>query len=118
MVTLFQILFVFFAIFAVASVFRRQKDGLLSVSGLIFWVMFWVMAALAVLWPNTTQMIADRIGIGRGTDLVIYVSVAIIFFLLFKLHIKIEAINRDVTKVVRGKALHRAEKESEIKIER
>lgn len=110
MVAIFQVLFSAFAIFAISNIIHRKKDGLLSVSGLLFWLVFWVVAAIAVLWPNTTQMIADRIGIGRGTDLVVYAAVAIMFFLLFKLHIKIEKINRDVTKVVRWKALEGVEK--------
>ncbi len=104
----FQTLFVLFALFAIVNVFKRKKDGILSLSGALFWSLFWVLVAVAVVWPNSTQLIADNIGIGRGSDLVIYISIAVLFFLIFKLHIKIEKINRDVTKVVRRKALQKS----------
>ena len=50
-------------------------------------------------------MLANRLGIGRGSDLVIYISIAVLFFLLFRVHIAIERVNREVTKVVRDRAL-------------
>lgn len=101
----FQVLFVLFTLFALSVVVARYREQLLSTNGFIFWLLFWVIAALVVLWPNSTQWLAAYLGIGRGTDLVIYVSVALIFFVLFRLHIKLERMNRDITKVVRHDAL-------------
>lgn len=105
MLQLFQILFVLFALLAMSQVVRRKKDGLLSTLGLVFWIIVWIAAIGAVLWPNSTQFLADSFGIGRGTDFVVYISLAAMFFALFRLHIKIESMQRDLTKVVRKDAL-------------
>lgn len=105
MIILFQILFLLFVLFAIFSVIRRKKEGTLGPKGTLFWILFWVIAAAAVLWPNSTTVIANYLGIGRGTDLVVYTSLAIMFFILFKLHVKIESVGRDITSVVRRDAI-------------
>ncbi|MFZ2189770.1 MAG: DUF2304 family protein [Candidatus Magasanikiibacteriota bacterium] len=105
MIILFQILFTLFVLFAIVSVAKRKQEGLLGPKGLIFWLLFWVLAIVAVLWPNSTTIVANYLGIGRGTDFVIYVALVIIFYLLFKLHIKLESVGRDITKVVRKEAV-------------
>ena len=84
---------------------KKKKDSLLSTAGMLFWVVFWLLAVVLVLWPNSTVAVANYLGIGRGADLVLYVSLVVIFFILFKLHVKIESIGRDVTKVVRKESL-------------
>jgi len=58
-----------------------------------------------VWWPDSTVIVANYLGIGRGTDLILYISLAVIFFILFRLHVKIESIGRDITKVVRKDSL-------------
>ncbi len=105
MLVLFQILFTIFALFAIVSVLKKKKEGLLGPKGVFFWVSFWMLAVVFVWWTNSTVILANYLGIGRGTDLVLYVSLTIIFFVLFRLHVKIESIGRDITKVVRKEAL-------------
>ena len=107
MLIIFQILFSLFALFAIASVMNKKKEGLLGPKGLIFWLVFWILAGVVVLWPDSTFVLANYLGIGRGADLVVYVSLALIFFILFRLHVKLESVGRDITKVVRDKALEK-----------
>ena len=94
-----------FVLYAVYSVLERKKEGLLRFRGVFFWISFWILAAIAVLRPDLTTIIANYLGIGRGTDLVVYASLAVMFFVLFRFHIKLEKINRQITKVVRQDAL-------------
>lgn len=105
MLIVFQILFILFVLFTVFGVLKRKKEGHISARGAWFWSLFWAAAIVAVLWPESTTLLANFLGIGRGADFIIYISIAIIFYLVFRLHIKIESINRDVTKVVRKEAL-------------
>mgnify|MGYP005639271841 FL=1 len=105
MLILFQILFTLFAIFTIGSVVKRKKEGLLGPKGLIFWVIFWLLAIVAVLWPDSTTQLANLLGIGRGTDFVLYVAIAVLFYIVFRLHIKLESVGRDLTKVVRKETL-------------
>ena len=105
MIILFQIIFAIFTLYAIFSVWQKSKQGFLGKKGKFFWVCFWFVAMLVVIWPNSVQKIADYLGIGRGSDLVVYSSIVIIFFVLFKLNIKIEGLKKDFTKIVRSESL-------------
>jgi hypothetical protein len=105
MLIFFQLLFILFSLFAIISVMKRKHEGLLGPKGMIFWTVFWLVAVVFVLWHDSTTVLANKFGIGRGADLVFYVSLVVIFYLLFKLNVKLEAVGRDITKVVRKNAL-------------
>ena len=107
MLILFQILFTLFALFAAVTVWKRKKDNQLGTMAALFWVFFWILAVVAVLWPNSTTILANSVGIGRGSDFVLYIALASLFYLIFKLHLKIEEINRNITKVVRKDAIEK-----------
>ncbi|OGH91344.1 MAG: hypothetical protein A2479_03140 [Candidatus Magasanikbacteria bacterium RIFOXYC2_FULL_39_8] len=105
MLSVFQVVFILFALFAIVSVVNKRRESSLGPKGMLFWILFWVGASIVVMWPESVQIIARRFGIGRGVDFVIYIALVIIFFILFRLHVKFEELKRDLTKVVRDKAL-------------
>lgn len=110
MLFLFQLLFSFFALFAIVSVYSKKRSGLLSIGATVFWIFFWLLTVVFVWWPDSTTILANKFGIGRGTDLVLYISLVVIFFLLFRLSVRLELINRDLTKVTRDRSLSEAQK--------
>jgi hypothetical protein len=105
MLFLFQWLFLVVVIVAIGGVIRKEKDKSISRRGAYFWVTIWAAAGLVVLYPNSTARLAQFFGIGRGVDLVLYVSLATMFFLIFRLHLKIEGVRRMITNIVRSDAL-------------
>lgn len=105
MIILFKILFSMVVGSALASVVKRGGEGLLSKRGVAFWFLFWVAALIAVLYPGSTQVLAAYLGIGRGADLVFYSAIITLFYIVFRLHIKLEGLHRDLTKMVRDEAL-------------
>ena len=102
---LFQILFTLFALLAAVNVVKRKKEGQINMTGAMFWTFFWLFGIVVVLRPESAALLANTLGIGRGSDLILYISVVIIFYLIFKLHIKLENINRNLTKIVRKEAV-------------
>jgi hypothetical protein len=100
-----QLLLIIFFLFALLKVIGRFRSGDLTKTGLVWWSLFWVVAAVVVLLPNSTAYFAKLVGIGRGADLVVYISLAAIFFFIFRLMIKIESLNKDITKLTRKIAL-------------
>jgi len=105
MLIIFQVIFVLFVLFAIWNVFVRRRDGALGPKATLFWMLFWFAVGLIIIWPNVVQKLADHIGIGRGVDMVIYIAIASVFFLIFKMNVKIEGLKRDLTEVVRKEAL-------------
>ena len=73
MLIIFQMVFVFFSMFMILNLLKKRKNNrILSKRGLFFWILFWISADIAVLWPNSTTLLANTFGIGRGSDFVIY----------------------------------------------
>ncbi|MBA3393831.1 MAG: DUF2304 domain-containing protein [Deltaproteobacteria bacterium] len=64
---------------------------------------------IAVIAPETTQEIADFVGVGRGADLVMYVSIVAILFVLVRYYAKFVEMQRNVTQLTRELAIMRAE---------
>jgi hypothetical protein len=67
------------------------------------------VGAAAIIFPNITQVVADLVGVGRGTDLVLYMSVVVVMFVLLHYYTKFVELQRQLTEVTRELAILRAE---------
>lgn len=112
MLFIIQALLVVFFLFAVIKVVSRFKAGELTKKGAVLWFIFWFIAAIVVLMPNSTAALAQMVGIGRGADLVVYIALASIFFLIFRLMVKIEMLNKDITTLTRKISLQEKDKKN------
>lgn len=100
-----QILLVALFALAVIKAVARFRVGDLSVSGLFYWVIFWFVAAAIVVVPDSTFYFAKMLGIGRGSDLVVYLALVLLFFLVFKLMTVTERQKKEITELTRQLAL-------------
>ena len=98
---LIQIILSLFVLFALVNVMQRFKSKEISLGALLFWVIFWVAVVLVVWRPGLSTELAHFLGVGRGADLLFYLSIALIFYLIFRLTVKIEKMERNITKIVR-----------------
>lgn len=102
---LIQILIVAFAVFALLRTLHQFRQGRLDRRWLAFWLAFWLLVVVVVMLPQTTEIAARLTGVGRGVDLVIYLSIILLFYLVFRLFVKIEEGERQLTRLVRQLAL-------------
>lgn len=106
-IQLLALLFVLFALWRVIAKFRRRE---LKITEFLMWLVFWLAVAVAFLTPESLTRIANLMGIGRGADLVLYVAVVVVFYLMFRIFIRLEKMERHLTKIVRRDALNDHEK--------
>ncbi len=100
-----QIILVLFFFFALFKVFLRFRSGGLKGREAIGWFVFWILAIAVVINPNYTLILAKILGVGRGVDAIIYLAISLLFFLVFKIYIHLEKIDRQITKLVRQDTL-------------
>jgi small membrane protein len=62
-------------------------------------------AIVLIIFPDITNDIAHRLGVGRGADLVFYTSILIFWFVILKLYARIRRMEQMMTKLVRKDAL-------------
>ena len=103
--TVIQILLVLFAVYALVRTAQRFRSGGLNLSNLLLWSVFWIGVGGIVLLPETTSILARLLGVGRGADVIVYLALVGIFYLQFKMFIKTEDLEREITKLVRASAL-------------
>ena len=106
--TLFQITVLVFIFFVCIRIIGRYRDKVISSRELFLWGLLWVSVALMIIWPGTTSFLASQLGIGRGVDLVIYIALILNLYLIFKLFLRQDKTDKNLTELVRQIALKNA----------
>jgi len=96
-----QIIITLFGLFALSRAVLRFKDNKLTRNELLFWMMIWIAVITIPLIPNLTSRVSNLFGIGRGMDMIVYISVVALFYLMFRLYVKVESVQKEITSVVR-----------------
>ena len=104
---LFQITFIFFSFLAIVSIWKQYLSKKVSIGLTLAWGLFWVFADAVVLFPDQTGLLAHTFGIGRGVDFVLYIAVAVLFLLVFRLSLKIFMLEEHMTMLVRKEAIQK-----------
>jgi len=68
-------------------------------------ILLWLAGILLVCFPNLTIPIARFLGIRRGVDVILYASVAVLAYAVFRLYMALEMQNRTITRLVSEIAL-------------
>ncbi len=76
----------------------------------VSWSFIWLSLGIIVIFPGIVFFFAELIGIERARDLSIYISIIILFYLLFKIGTKIEKIDQEITQLVKKLALEKHKK--------
>ena len=74
---------------------------------LIFWSGVWIIAIVATLLPWTADFLAKFIGVARGVDAAVYIAIIIILYGIFRISVRLEHIEYEITKIVRKEALNK-----------
>ena len=102
-----QFLLLAFVLFALAKVIHKYKQRGMRTLEFLLWILVWVGAAFIIIFPDTTIFLAHLLGIGRGADLIMYTSLLIAFYLIFRIHLTLDRLEQEVTEVIRAMALER-----------
>lgn len=102
-----QLLLIFgVSLLGIYYVIRLKK----TVVDLMLMLLLIITAVGFILWPELTNTMANRLGVGRGADLVYYVCIVLFSFALLKLYSRMRRLEQEFTKLVREDALKKVEK--------
>lgn len=71
----------------------------------LFVFFFFGTGLIFIFNPGLTMRLAHVVGIGRGTDLVTYLSLLFLFFLCFNFYVRFHAVDERLTRLVRVQAI-------------
>ncbi len=108
--TIIQILALIFVTFAASRAVLRAKDKKITFFELLFWLGVWGGLIIVVFFPRITTDIAEVVGIGRGIDVIVYTSIGVLFYMLFRLYVKLDEEEKEITQLVREISLMKKRK--------
>lgn len=103
-------IFVLYSLFGVFLRFRKQQIGLLEG---FFWVLFWFFVLFVLYRPDLLNKVADVVGIGRGVDVLVYLSILFLFSLSFTHVVSMKKTEQTLVKLARHIALKSVTKPKE-----
>lgn len=90
-----------FVAFALSRAIIRYREKSFGMFALIFWTLIWCVIAFFVWKPASSDAIARILGVGRGVEALLAVAVVILFYGVFRLYVKLEFIEHELTVLVR-----------------
>lgn len=100
-ITIIQVVIVIFALFAWSRAFLRLRGKSISVGEFSFWSIIWIAVLVIAIFPGLTSGLSGIVGIERGIDLAVYVSILLLFYLIFKIYVGLDTQKNEITKLVR-----------------
>lgn len=93
-------------VFFIARLYWQKKKNHIGVNEFLFWLVFWLLAAGLIVSLKLIDHLVAGLGFtGSGIEVLLYLSVAMLFYFVFRLRLKFEKIEKDITKIVKDIAL-------------
>ena len=107
---LIKIFLTLFALFAWSRVLIRFRAKDLNIKEMIFWSVVWVSIVVLVYIPGKTNFVAKLIGMDRGNDAMFFLAIVGLLYATYRLYVKINEQDKEITKLVRALALKNVKK--------
>jgi len=101
-----RILALIIIVFFISRVFWQKRKKQIQVIVFVFWLVFWALAGILVLFLKQIDKFVSYLGFSAsGIDILLYLGIAILFYFIFRLRLKLAKIEKDITVIVRNIAL-------------
>lgn len=105
---LIQFLLILAALALFTFFLRRSHTARLQAFKRIGFLLFCAFGVIAVLRPGVMTWLANRVGVGRGTDLLLYMLVVVFAFFSLNTYLRFKDTERRLTKLARAMAIRDA----------
>ena len=112
---LIQFIIIVVIILILLRIFSRWRKKEITIKKFIGWLIFWLVAAIVVLLPQTVNFLANLTGVGRGVDVVIYLALITIFYIIFRIFVRLDKMEKNITKIVQHIALNKEDDNKSLK---
>jgi hypothetical protein len=110
-----QIVLILAVIFLLLFFLRHHGKSKTAASVKIGFSLFMVFGVLAVLFPDEVTTVANWLGVGRGTDLLLYAMVVAFGFATINTYLRFKELELRYAKLVRAVAIQNSEHPQDVK---
>lgn len=101
------------SLLSLIAVWFRRRELKISWGLAWLWSLVWIGVAVVFWWPELTSRVADILHIGRGADVVVYAAIIILLFVVFRLFVRMESLERSITLLTRELAIRNNDQSSD-----
>lgn len=106
-----QIFAVILILFFILRLFSAKSKGAMSSAEFNLWLVFWLFSIAVVISIKKIDALVAFIGFSSsGINVMLYFAIISLFYLLFRIRLKIEKMDKDITKLVREISLNKTDK--------
>ncbi len=108
-----QIIAIIVIAFFIARLILQKKKNNISNNEFLFWFIFWILGGVAIVSLKWIDKTVANFGFsGSGIDILLYIAIVMLFYIVFRQRLKLEKMDRDITKIVRKIALKKEDTNS------
>lgn len=86
--------------------FIQKNKNQISKNEFTLWFVFWLLGAFAIVFIKQIDKLFEILGFsGPGINYLVYLAIISLFYLIFKLRLKIAKLEKQLTKITREIAL-------------
>ncbi|SRR6056297_283755 len=101
-----QIIALIIIAFFLARLFWQKQKKQIQGGEFLFWLLFWLLAAFAIISIKEIDLLLKNLGFsGSGIEVLFYLAVIILFYLTFKIRLRQEKQEKEITRLTRQRAL-------------
>lgn len=106
-----QIIALIITSFFLARLFWQKQKKQIKAGEFLFWLIFWLLAGLAIIFIKQIDKLVAELGFsGSGIEVLFYLAVVILFYIVFRIRIKLAKMEREITRIVREMAINKKDK--------
>jgi hypothetical protein len=102
---LIQYILIIVILFILWQTIAKFKRRIIGGREFLLWLVLWLSVGGAVLMPRVTVFLANYLGVGRGSDLVVYASLIFVFYMIFRLFVRQQNMEKNISKITEHLAL-------------
>lgn len=105
---IFKIALIVFAFFATLRTWHQYTAQKVTRQWFMLWAVLWLIVIAVAVAPQTTDVVANIAGIGRGADFLIYIAIVFLLYGQFRMMVRTKRLHEQQTALVRRIAIERA----------
>ncbi len=106
--SIFQIIILFITAWMIIRALQKVIKKEMSNWLFFLWIFFWLSILFINLFPETLSWLANKVGIGRGVDLLIYLSIITLFYFAFRYNLRLKKHEQKISELVQKIAIEKA----------
>lgn len=109
-----QVVGFFIVAFFIVRLWSHKRSGQVNRQEFYVWLVFWLGVGAVIAFLKYIDLLVERLGFSTSAiNVLAYLGIAVLFYALFRLRVRMAKLEQDVTKVVEEVAVQKKHNDRE-----